>query len=227
MNSEGYMDYVRGEIALRGCRVLDVGAGGGAISEYFVKEGADEVIALEPESSGSDYKAASFERLSQRADSYGGLRAIPETLQEYQPSENFDVVLLHNSINHLNESAVQSLHEDPDARAAFENLISKLSTVTTEEGKVIVLDSGRASLWRYLPKSPFSIEWEKHQDPHIWVDLFEQLDFEAMSLRWTPVFGYGPVVEWLSGYKFGGFLRTAHFRLAFVHRLSQRNNKQV
>lgn len=212
------MDYVSGDINISGKSILDVGAGGGQLSEYFLRRDAGEVVALEPEDAGSDYAGADFDELQKRGTEYDSLKAVSTTFQGFDPDTSYDLVVLHNVINHLNESSVRSLHKNQAARETFRGIIEDLAKSVTRGGQLIICDSGRSGLWRHVPISLFdNIEWNKHQDPDVWVGLFTEYGFEREVCEWTPIFGHGGVVRRLTGNKLAAFVRTAHFRLVFTY----------
>jgi 2-polyprenyl-3-methyl-5-hydroxy-6-metoxy-1,4-benzoquinol methylase len=75
------------------------------------------MVALEPEAAGSEDGGTSrFERLREQL----GLPSVElrrQALQEFDPGdERFDVLLLHASINHLDEPATLALAHDERAR---------------------------------------------------------------------------------------------------------------
>ena len=46
--------------------------------------------------------------------------------QDYKPNELFDIIVLANSINHLNEDAVQSVTKDKAARKEYIQYFEKM-----------------------------------------------------------------------------------------------------
>ncbi|WP_167768513.1 methyltransferase domain-containing protein [Haloarcula amylovorans] len=215
MKEMDYFEYLFQGITLRDKDVLEIGAGSGAISELLVKHGASKVVALEPEAAGSDYKGVSFRRLKNRANKYENINALNQAFQDFVIKDQFDLVVLHNSINHLNENLVTRIHNDKVAWDRYQNLIDKIFEVTAQQGKVVVCDSARSTFWTPFDISPVSnIEWEKHQNPDLWVSIFRESGFEYIQKDWTPVFG-NPIIQLVTGTYLGAFLRAGHFRLLF------------
>ena len=176
-------------IPLKNRRVLDIGGGSGLHSFYAACMGAKEVVCLEPETEGSRSGAgAKFRKLSGILG-YDSVRFEPVTFQAFDPAgEQFDIILLHNSINHLDETACINLLNDEPSKAIYMDIFSKLSSVASSGAKLIVCDCSRYNFFALLRiKNPFAptIEWEKHQAPEVWVNLLSQVGFVNPRVRWT------------------------------------------
>ncbi len=110
-------------IDLAGKNVLDVGAGSGLGSAYAVAQGARHVIALEPEAAGAS--SGSAQRILRVRDAMGmpSFEAHPQPVQDYDPGDlRFDVVLMHQSINHLDEPMCEELQDNPEARRVYQEV---------------------------------------------------------------------------------------------------------
>ena len=176
-------------IVLENRRVLDIGGGSGLHSFYAACMGAKEVVCLEPETEGSrSGMEAKFRKLGGILG-YNQVKFEPVTFQAFEPREQqFDIILLHNSINHLDETACINLFSDEAAKAIYLNMCSKLSSLADGGAKLIVCDCSRYNFFALLRiKNPFAptIEWHKHQAPEVWVDLLSQVGFVNPSIRWT------------------------------------------
>lgn len=177
------------DLDFRGATVLDVGAGHGLFSCYIAQHQAARVVALEPELDGSG--AHSRLKLVERVAVLGlaNVTCLAETFQDYAgPSESFDVVLVHNAINHLDEAAVVALHRDEDARDTYRALLRKCYRLLKPGGVLVVSDCARANFfaWLGVPNPVASmIEWHKHQDPDLWMRLLREVGFDRLELHWT------------------------------------------
>jgi SAM-dependent methyltransferase len=188
-NLRFYLDYLFDGVPLRGRSVLDVGAGDGVYSFYAAASGAKRVVALEPEAAGSSAGVVDrFERMEQRLG-LDSVQLLPQSFQEFDPSgERFDVLLLHASVNHLDEEACIVLHEDASARETYRGVFSKLADMSAEGAHLIVADASRHNLFARLPfKSPVQpyIVWEKHQPPELWAGLLAEAGFTQSRIRWS------------------------------------------
>ena len=177
------------DIVLENRTVLDVGGGSGLHSFYAACMGAREVVCLEPETEGSrSGMGAKFRKLNEMLG-YDQVRFEPVTFQAFDPAEKqFDIILLHNSINHLDETACINLLNDEASRAIYMDIFSKLSALASRGAKLIVCDCSRYNFFALLRvRNPFAptIEWHKHQAPEVWVGLLSQAGFINPKVRWT------------------------------------------
>ena len=176
-------------IALENRRVLDIGGGGGLHSFYAACMGAKEVVCLEPETEGSrSGMGAKFRKLNEILG-YDQVKFEPVTFQVFDPAgKQFDIILLHNSINHLDETACINLLNDETSKAIYMDIFSKLSLLASSGAKLIVCDCSRYNFFALFGiRNPFAptIEWNKHQAPEVWVNLLGQVGFVNPRIRWT------------------------------------------
>ena len=177
------------DVALENRRVLDIGGGSGLHSFYAACMGAKEVVCLEPETEGSrSGMGAKFRKLGGMLG-YDQVWFEPVTFQAFEfGGKRFDIILLHNSINHLDETACINLLNDEASRTIYLNMCSKLSSLASGGAKLIVCDCSRYNFFALLRiRNPFAptIEWHKHQAPEVWADLLEQVGFINPRIRWT------------------------------------------
>ncbi len=176
-------------VPLENRQVLDIGGGSGLHSFYAACMGAKEVICLEPETEGSrSGRSVKFRKLSEILG-YNYVRFEPITFQAFEPTKKqFDIILLHNSINHLDEAACINLLNSEASKAIYMDIFSKLISIANSGAKLIVCDCSRYNLFALLKiKNPFAptIEWHKHQAPEVWVNLLSQVGFINPRIRWT------------------------------------------
>ena len=217
-------DYF-GEEPLDGACVLEIGSGMGVFCAWLACAGVRRVVGLEPELSGShDGMLAAAQRLFNLLDVRDVVELRPERLQEYllhATPGSFTHILMHNVINHLDESATSQLH-DPTAEVARRNyrqLLEGVYGLLQPDGLVIVSDCARRNFWSLLGlPSPFapSIQWGKHQQPSVWAELFTTVGFKVTRIAWN--------VPWqlrifrpLLGNQFGAYFLSSYFTL-FAYR---------
>jgi 2-polyprenyl-3-methyl-5-hydroxy-6-metoxy-1,4-benzoquinol methylase len=117
-NLRFYLDFLFDSVALEGNSVLDIGGGDGTLGFYARCAGAKQVVCLEPEEAGSSAGMTETFRRMQARLGLSEVRFESKTFQAFDPrGETFDVILLHNSLNHLDEEACIALQRDPAARA--------------------------------------------------------------------------------------------------------------
>jgi SAM-dependent methyltransferase len=201
-------------IPLTGTHVLEVGCGTGAWAIWAALHGAHQVVGIDPEADGSGPGVIStFHETLKKLGLTDRIGIRSCTLQELPLSiPPFDIIVMYNVINHLDEDSVVVLHRDPAAIARYVTLSANLRTRIRPSGWLIVADCMRDNLWYRLGlRSPFapSIEWHKHQNPRTWIDLFRQAGFQYFDLRWSPV---QPLPK-LTANRFVQYLTASHFVL--------------
>lgn len=188
--------FFRG-LNLEGKSVLEIGAGKGLSSVWCALRGADKVIALEPQSSGSTKGVQQeFEKMSEAIDLEGKVEYLPITFEDYlakNESRSLDYILMQAVINHLDEEATEKLHlpEAEAERQRYRDIFKNIFDVLKTSGTLIIYDVGRHNFWHDLKlKNPFSptIEYDKHQQPKMWNELLCQCGFEFMDLRWFTLY---------------------------------------
>lgn len=172
---------------------LDIGGGHGIFTLYAGLLGANAVL-LEPELDGSSKGMIStFQQANQELGLTNYVTTISMTFQEFAVSpdwsqKRWDIVLLSNSINHLDEDATIQLQRSRESRERVFANLSSLHNILNPGGRLIITDCMRRNLWADLGMtSPFapSIEWHKHQDPKIWVSLLKQAGFSSFKIQWS------------------------------------------
>src|SRR4051812_30569855 len=121
--------------------VLDVGSGAGVFSFYAAMAGAKSVVALEPSAAGSSEGTdESFRRLAERLGCRNVIERY-ESLQNLPPDIGpFDIILFHNSINHIDEAACRDLLSNPEARRTYARIFDDLRKLLNPGGRVVVCD---------------------------------------------------------------------------------------
>ncbi|MGN6497653.1 MAG: class I SAM-dependent methyltransferase [Tsuneonella sp.] len=204
-------------IDLRGRRVLDVGSGLGWASYYAAAMGAERVVSVEPEADGSH--GTMLETAAALRSELGledTVEIVPTTLEEAGLSEQFDVVVLINSINHMNEPACVVLDRSEDARSQFRDMLAPVRDSCAPGGRLVVTDCTNRNLFGDLGvKSPMcpTIEWEKHQPPKVWVSLLRELGFTEPRVTWTPHPRLGLFGPLLAAHPLLAYVFNSHFRL--------------
>ena len=114
----------------------------------------------------------------------------PLTLEDYDGKDGpFDIILLHNAINHLDEAACIHLHEGGAYRARYAAIAAKVAALAAPGGTLILSDCARRNFFPDVlgTPSPFAriIEWNKHQQPELWAQLFSSAGFARPKIRWA------------------------------------------
>lgn len=216
-NLRFYLRRLFREIPLRGSNVLDVGGGSGLFTLYAAVAGAAKAICLEPELDGSTAKASSAFQAMKASLGLANAELIPKPLEEFEsPPGVFNVVLLHASINHLDEWATIHLTDDLRAEATYEQIARKLHSLMAPRGRIIIVDCSSSNLFAGLRmKNPLAptIEWHKHQPPRVWAAVFAKAGFRNPRIQWNSFNSLRTPGQLLFANKIGAFLSVSGFRL--------------
>lgn len=214
-----HMEEVFAGVSLHGKRVLDIGGGSGLCSFYAAACGARAVTCLEPEAAGSQRGEmnSAFRELAALLDFAGTVELLPITLQQLECEPGaYEVLVLHDSINHLDEQACTRLRHDPEAREVYRRLFRKLAELTTPKGTLIAVDCSRHNFFPALGiRNPFApqIEWQKHQSPALWAGLLLDCGFRNHRVRWSSVNRFGKTGRVLLGNRIAAFFLFGRFCL--------------
>lgn len=184
-----YLERLFRGIDLTGKRVLDIGGGRGVFSYYAACMGAAQVVCLEPQGAGgkSDMHAI-FAETGRQLPGLDNIRLEVDTIQNYDPGDDdFDVILMHASINHIDEDACIRLHTDEAAREVYRGIFRKIAGMCAPGGHLIAADVSRLNFFGHLgvknPLAPY-IEWHKHQPPSLWARLLADAGFVNPRVSW-------------------------------------------
>ena len=139
-----HMDTLFAGIDLKNKKVLDIGGGAGLYSFYAAFRGAKKVVCLEPEADGSKSGVnEKFHKIKQHLECIN-VELLPIPLQALESEEEtFDVILLHNSINHLDEAACINLLWESESRSIYQYIASKIYSVSNNGAILIICDCSR------------------------------------------------------------------------------------
>ena len=218
-----YLNYLFQQITFNGKSMLDIGGGSGLYSFYGSIRGAKEVICLEPGLEGSTKDMVdSFKQLSAKL-LLRNVVLIRETLQDYDPfDKTFDIILLHNSINHLDEEACIKLQYDKDAQNRYKSIFNKLSGLASPGAKIIITDCSPNNFFALLGlTNPFAptIEWHKHQSPEYWNNMLSNYGFVNPKIHWISFSFLRKVGRFLLGNRFASYFLNSHFCLTMDTRV--------
>jgi len=188
-NLKWYLDFIFKKINFYNKKVLDIGGGFGLYSFYFACLGAAEVVTLEPNLQGSEKNnKTKFQTLS-NCLKLSNVIFIPESIKNFHKKNKFDVILLHNSINHLDEYSCSRLHYDEKAKIQYRYIFKLISNLAEKGAVLIICDCSRYNFFNLLNiKNPIApeIEWDKHQSPQFWANMLKQFGFISPKVIWIP-----------------------------------------
>jgi len=207
-------DFFKG-IDLNDKVVLDIGGGSGLLSFYAVVCGAKYVICLEPEAEGSiSGENAIFDKIKAQLD-LRNIQLVTLTFQEYSKTDMvFDIVILKDSVNHLNEPACISLLTDIEAQRTYYEIFRDLYNLCNECAIIIFSDTSRYNIFPFFKlRNIFapSIEWHKHQSPRLWIKLLNKAGFANAKIKWTSFSYLRNFGKILFGNKFMAYFFKSYF----------------
>ena len=183
---------------------------------YARIKGADKVVNLEPQQEGSSENTRRYFDKINNIINTTNVYFVDQTFQNFESREKFDVIILHNSINHLNEKACINLEKEEKAQITYKKYFKKMYKISSDNSQIIICDCSNRNFFSDVGlKNPLAknIEWEKHQNPTIWLKLFEEEGFEKVTLKWSSFNRFGKLGSLLLGNKFFSYFLTSHFCL--------------
>lgn len=189
-----YVNYLFDGVPLDGRSFLDVGGGVGIFCAAARALGAARALCLEPGGAGANDGIKSVAGQGNAPEVYGKMVEFHTTTVEAyiggneRDTRGFDVILLHNVINHLDESACTSLHRNQSAREVYSEKIRSLTQLAAPGGVLILCDCARSNFYPAVGlTNPLmrTIEWDKHQNPSLWRELFAQSEWTHVQTSWT------------------------------------------
>jgi SAM-dependent methyltransferase len=199
--------------------VLDIGGGDGAIAHYLAHYGLS-VDVIDPYADGEVGGAPIFfERLQNELCLPGKVSLTKAFVQEFEPSHRYDLVISHNSINHLDETSVRDLQKNTKSAERYRRLFTSISELLKPGGVFLISDCARRNLFGDLHlTNPFarSIEFELHQNPRIWRALLNSTGFVCEGWMWNSMMRTGELGRLLLGNRLGAYLTTSHFTLRAI-----------
>ena len=215
-----HLNYIFEDFDFSGKDILDVGGGAGLLSFYGGFCGGSS-ICLEPELEGSSSDSSNkFDRLRAKVIEFSGKVEFQGTsFQDFQEQRKFDLIVMANSINHLNEKATIDLLEKEESRQIYSQLFRKVHRLLKDGGTLIITDCNRYNFFDLIGlRSPFmpTIEWSKHQSPYTWTKLLREVGFKTRSLKWTTPNALGVIGRILFSNPFVAYFLLSHFRIKFV-----------
>ena len=221
-NADRLKFYLEGQlfngIDFRDKTLIDIGGGNGLFGYYAALKGAKRVVVMEPEFDGSS--SGMIREFNEMKSLLGNLTNIEHTtkvLEDYDRDKHqFDFVLMHNSVNHINEEACITLTKEPESDKIYQRFLLKLREICHDGTQLIICDAARSNFWNDLGfKNPFTpqIEWMKHQDPGVWKKVFKKAGFETIRTKWTSPNQWGKIGNTLLGNKMGGYVTISHFNM--------------
>jgi SAM-dependent methyltransferase len=222
-NLQFKLTYLFENVNLAGKNVLDVGGGSGLLSFYAAVKGAQKVVCLEPEFDGSTSGMTKrFNDLRKDFPASLPVELSKHTLQEYLQeagAEMYDVVIMHNSINHLDEEACIHLLKSDARYKIYLTIFQNVLRIMKKGGVLIVTDCSCNNFFNDIGVKNIlapSIEWHKHQKPGTWIKLLKAVGFSNPTVRWLTPYRLGKPGMFIFGNYFMAYMTASNFKVTVV-----------
>lgn len=219
-NLKFYLDNLFEHVELAQKEVLDVGGGKGLLTFYAAIKGAKKAICLEPEKAGSARgMIKAFHDIQQSFSETLPVELMPLTLQEFLQQTKpatYDVIIMHNSINHLDEEACIHLLKNDSSYRQYKNIFENVYRVMKKKGELIVTDCSCNNFFNDVGlKNIFvpTIEWHKHQQPGTWIKLLNEAGFRNPEVVWLSPNRLGRPGRFFFGNYFISYLTRSYFKI--------------
>lgn len=211
------LEQIFKNINFKGKSVLEIGGGYGMFGFYAAINGAKNVVNLEPEGDGSTSGVIGKFKTLKDTLFVSNVELIASTFQDYHPlNKKFDIILLYNSVNHLNENACIDLRANSGSWNIYKKLFDKIFSLANINAKIIICDCSNQNFFSLFGlKNPFarSIDWHKHQSPNVWSKLLKESGFCNPEISWTTFNRFGKFGRLILGNKYISYFLMSHFCL--------------
>lgn len=195
-NQPGYEYYLKqllGGIDLTGKRVMEIGSGRGLLSLYCGLQGAEKVVSIEPEMDGSTSGVVQeqLDRIEAMGLKNVEMRREDFNEMEFETSE-FDLIIMIAVLNHLHETPINAM-KDQKVYDKYVEIVGSLHSLTRPGAVVVATDACRYCLWTHLRRIGYprslcltqrTIEWEIHQQPKVWKQIFLDSGFSSVDISY-------------------------------------------
>jgi len=216
-----FRDQIFSGVDTENKKLIDIGGGNGLASIWSLMEGnCKEALVVDPLSDGSNSRMfEQFQKMKTASGVGERLQFLDGTLEDLNSEgNNFDIALMHNSINHINEEMTPMLTFSEKARNAFLKEFRSIRSLMADNGILIISDCSNRNFFGDMGiKNPIAptINWTVHQSPHVWSSLIEASGYKCLKTTWTTRRELGRFGHAILGNKVGAYLTNSHFSLAF------------
>lgn len=194
-------------------KVLDLGGGNG-IASFFLSHYSKtcEIFLVDPYKSGSNKlmknQFLNFSSIYKKSNitHYNSLEELPKYIK-------FDLILLHNSINHIGEDLILNLDNKDKLNEYMDRLYLVLDKAKVESN-IIISDCSNKNFWNDIGVHNFfapTIQWHLHKEPSFWQNIFYQLGCSHIRTKWTSRREFLSLGKYVFANKFLSYFINSHF----------------
>jgi SAM-dependent methyltransferase len=210
-----FREHIFSKINLKKKKILDLGGGNGIAGVYAaLSEESAAITIVDPLEDGSNSRMMEQYESLQEISKVKNVTFFQGFLEELAEEEKFDVILMHNSINHIAEDHVASLHLSQNAKKVYLDKLGYILSRLKSGGKFIIADCSNKNFWGFLhfpnPVAP-SIEWHLHQPPEVWREIIEELGLKHQSTAWTARRELGSIGKIILANRLTSYFLDSHF----------------
>jgi len=216
--SKGYdfyfKNYIFNNIELNNKSILDVGGGNGIASFFAVHNNPTcKSLVVDPLEDGSNLKMQKqysnlLKKYPNRVNFFNGYT------DELSNNEKYDIILMHNSINHIGEDLLEKMDTNKIAKTEYALRLKAILKKSKPGAILIVSDCANRNFWGDLNlKNIFSptIEWHLHKQPHEWQSLLESIGCKHINTNWTARREFGYFGKYCLSTKLVSYFFHSHF----------------
>lgn len=210
-----FKNYIFNDIDIDNKKILDLGGGNGIASFFTLFQSLSSMAwVVDPIAEGSNQLMT--DQFNYMKESFGGNRINfhRDYINSLEEPNHFDIVLMHNSINHIGEDIIEQVLINQEKYAEYVERIKNITDRLKPGGKLIVADCGRKNLWDDIGlKSPFAptIEWHLHCEPKTWQKMIEEIGLKHEYTKWTSRRELRGIGKLLLGNRICSYLLGSHF----------------
>lgn len=213
-----YEKYLFKNVIFENKYILDIGGGIGLISFYASASGASRVILLEPESDGSgSNEMEKYFRMQECLPFSEKIQLVKNKFQDFDASDmKFDIIVSHNSVNHLDENACINILSNYEAKNAYIKLFRKMYDISNPMADIIIADCSSKNFFGNIAiNTPLArnVEWKKHQKPKLWMDMLMEVGYRNPKIEWTSYKQLRGLGKILFGNRMAAYYLTSHFKI--------------
>ena len=210
-----FRNYIYRDIDLDNKKILDIGGGNGLASFHALDSStSSSAWVVDPIAEGSnDLMFEQYDSMKKNydPDRIAFHRDYVDTLQD---PDTFDIIVMHNTINHIGEDILEDIPHNNDAYVEYVRRLKKILDRLSSNGILIVADCGSKNFFGQIGlKSPFapSIDWHLHCEPGVWKEMIEEIGFSHIKTKWTARREFGSFGNFFLANRVCSYFLNSHF----------------